>query len=270
MSGIEVEGEDHSKELMFSTGRYNETAWLATMNAGIKDLGLDLKILQEEEYPIKWTTAAGITVTGRPDMVLVNGKGEPQVGIELKAVCSLWTGVDVALKGEPKISHLMQAAHYFWQTKLPYELWYTSSVNYALGWAAKGAPAPGSPLSVYCEYNDKGGAKNLIPFRVGYVLGWDAGYLTYTRIPVEGQAPFPTVKTQINPAFIEAYYEYIAALQNTSPLPPVPENISSTGEKETWLMCGYCPLEEVCDGLKEDANVAEFMTKVKIWQLSKK
>jgi hypothetical protein len=192
MKGIEVEEPDASRELMFAGGRGNEDLWIDVLKEG-----WDGPILREEQIAISWQTTSGITVTGRPDIVLCAppaaegqtlGKTVPVKGIELKLVSSLWTARDVGILLKPKMLHLLQAAHYSWQLGVPFELWYTSRADFAvMGWAANNFPRVGEPGSQRCEYglyekgpyelNPKTGRKQMKKFRVSREV--------YDRLPEE-------------------------------------------------------------------------------------
>ena len=83
-----------TKPLMFQAGLANEDQWDKVLEAGwVQGRGGTLK--REEEIGIKWETRSGISVTGRPDIVLCDSEENPVMGIELKMVCSLWTARDV-------------------------------------------------------------------------------------------------------------------------------------------------------------------------------
>lgn len=173
--GINIEGPDWSRELMFGGGRANEQIWLDVLSEG-----WDGKILAEEQIPTEWSTENGVLVTGRPDLVLCEIADDsikelikrfpkkkqeyldlvpdsqviPSVGIELKQISSLWTARDVMFQRAPKLNHLLQAAHYSWQLGIPFELWYTNRTDLAVtgDWAKNLFPKYGEENSEYCQY----------------------------------------------------------------------------------------------------------------------
>jgi hypothetical protein len=263
--GVDAEQEDPSREFMFAGGRTNETSWVDLLvSAGVARED----IRQEGEVPISWTTVLGTKVTGRPDIVIgarePSGTWMPKRGLELKLVSSLWTARDVAIVGNPKAMHLMQAAHYAWKVGVPFELWYTSRADYAInGWAAKQFPKPGQPGSVFCQYNDKGEAMKTLPFVVGYALGWEGQTLTYQRLGPDG--PHPVVKTIVTKTGIADYFELVARMGPEEPLPPRPVNLSANGEAGNYSICKYCALSPVCDK-KERGSTKAWVEAVKEWQ----
>lgn len=113
------------KELMFEAGRRNEDTWSTLLNA------IEVAHLQEEECPAH-RVVDGIELSGRPDIVLVGHDGHIARGLELKNVSSLWTAKDVVFESKPKTAHLIQAGHYGWALDIPFELWYTSAMNWHL------------------------------------------------------------------------------------------------------------------------------------------
>lgn len=254
--GINIEGPDYSRELMFAGGRSNEDHWIEVLKAS----GTTLDILKEEEIPVSWMIG-DIKVTGRPDIVLLE-KGKPVVGIELKQASSLWTARDVGIQMKPKMMHLLQAAHYSWQLNVPFELWYTSRTDFAvMGWAQKNFPKPGEFGSDRCEYNDKGEIKKVLPFIQGYQLEWSkTNNLRWRPIDSEEAMEFPWTETSITKESIRNYYQAVLDIEVSGELPPAPVNIESTGEKGNFNICNYCPLQSICESDKSN--------KVQKWQAS--
>jgi hypothetical protein len=249
MKGITVEEHDANRELMFDGGRSNEDSWIEVLKAANEP---GIIFLREEEIPISWTTSNGTLVTGRPDIVLVkegvdaNGSPvrEPVKGIELKQVSSIWTARDVAFNLKPKMPHLLQAAHYSWQLKVPFELWYTSRTDFAIGsgWEQKQFPKD----SAIIDYNPNGGAKKVLPFMQGFELGWnDKQQLMYRPV---GSGDSAWKYTLITIDGIRQYYELVSTMETTDRLPPCPKNIEADGKVGGYSICDYCPLKSVCKG----------------------
>lgn len=248
--GIEAEIPDAESLLMFEIGKANELVWVDKLKRSWPGL-----IKQEEEIPIKWTTTSGVNVTGRPDIVLCKADGTPMLGIEHKAICSLWTARDVSFELTPKLKHLMQAAHYAWQLNVPYRLVYTQYVNYAIpgDWAAKMFP-PSNPL---VEVNDKGAPKHVRPHVTIYEIGFDATGLIQYRLE---SAPVWT-KTRWSVSDIERYYEFVSAMKERKALGPRPTPVKADGKKAGYSDCSYCPLSDVCD--KHENNWEKWHDEVK-------
>lgn len=249
--GVDIkELEDSStRNLMFAAGHTNEDSWIDVLSQAWPG-----KILREEEVPIKWTTPNGTLVSGRPDIVLATEDGSQYVrGLELKLVSSLWTARTV-LNGEPKTGHLTQAAHYMWKLseqagyEIPFELWYTSRVDWhVMGWAQKHFPKHNTLNSEYCEYSkNKDGEfeiKKVLPFIKGYELKFlQDGQLQFREVGGK-----KWVDTIITKSRIAMYYEQVELLAQSKSLGPRPVNLDYSGQKENWKQCDFCPLAKTCD-----------------------
>jgi hypothetical protein len=264
--GIDIKGaeEDSTRDLMFAAGRTNEDSWLEVLQQSWPG-----KIFREEEVPIKWQTKGGTNVTGRPDIVLAEQEGKLVRGLELKLISSLWTARTV-LKGEPKTGHLTQAAHYMWKLseqsghEIPFELWYTSRVDWhIMGWAQKHFPKHGEQNSEYCEYSqNKEGQfdiKKVLPFTKGFQLQFlKSGQLQFREMG--GKKWIDTIITRDR---IQTYYEIIEESVQSKSLGPRPINLDYSGQKENWKQCDFCPLAQTCEKYEKDsfevwlANVKE-------------
>jgi len=250
--GINVSDADetdpHSKELMFAAGHTNEDSWTYLLEKSWNGV-----IKREEEIPINWTLPGGTKVTGRPDIVLCDKDSKPVIGLELKLVSSLWTARDVRFKLEPKTDHLLQAGHYAWQLGIPFELWYTSRVNFAIMSFRQEYPKKGEPGSEYLSYNPKGEVKSTIPFLVGYELDWTKkGELIYRC--VDPQLSWQTTNITIDG--IKKYYESVEQqLQDSSlTISPRPANVKADGSKAPFNICNYCALNDTCTKLEKKSD----------------
>jgi hypothetical protein len=257
MKGINVEDTPENREHMFAGGRGNEDIWVDVLKRSWPG-----PILRESEIPISWVTKNGVTVTGRPDIVLCenvpthevfqNGEkigeaytSKPVKGIELKLVSSIWTARDVGILLKPKTMHLMQAAHYAWQLGVPFELWYTSRADFAVGsgWEQKNFPRQGKPGSERLEYNDKGGIKKVLPFAQGFELDiTDKGQLRYRPVPSSVNPDPRWEYSIITTDAIARYYEFVASMEANKDLGPRPKNLEADGQKGGYSPCDYCPL----------------------------
>jgi hypothetical protein len=252
------------KDLMFQAGHTNEDSWLKVLAQGF-----DGGIRREEEIPIIWdgqtSTGKPWTVTGRPDMVLgetVQKEFSPTIGIELKLVCSAWVAAKV-LMNKPKVDNLRQAALYSWRLSeqyghdVPFELWYTSRVNFAVmgDWMAKLFPKEGDPGSELCSYKDaklQDGTpvrqlKGTTPFIKGFQLRWTShGRLQFLPIQTAGAEWTDTIVTK---ASIMEFYNKMQEAMETDLLPPRPAPLDFQGQKD-FDICSYCPLASKCDTLE--------------------
>lgn len=234
-AGIEGEVPEPDNLLMFELGKANELIWMDKLRRSWPGA-----IKQEEEIPIKWTTSRGVAVTGRPDIVLCKADNSPVLGIEHKAICSIWTARDVSFEVAPKVKHLIQAAHYAWKLGVPYRLVYSQYTNFAIpDWAGKMFP-PSHPL---VEVNEKGNPKHVKPHITVYEVGFGQGNVIQYRI--EG-APTWSV-TPWSTSDIERFYEYVSSMTEKKVLGPRPTPVKVDGKKASYSDCSYCPLVEVCD-----------------------
>lgn len=233
------------RELMFAAGRTNEDSWYEVLKESWPG-----QILRETEVPVAWATDTGVPVTGRPDFVLADADGTRRVGIELKLVSSFWTAVDVFVKKHPKSDHLIQAAHYSMALGIPFELWYTSRVDWpVIGWALKQFEKASRWMSNWGEpsfgYNDKG-VNKVFPFYQGFELEWDNEIL--------GIRPIGTtswVSTELTMDSIRSYYNYVGAMGNRADLGPRPasKEITPAGSPMGYNKCDakYCGFSGICD-----------------------
>jgi len=259
--GVDCDQEDASREFMFAAGRTNEDSWMDLLiRSGISASS----IRREEEVPISWTTKSGRLVTGRPDIVIGEGEGAawvPKKGIELKLASSLWTARDVAVKGEPKAMHLMQAAHYAWQLNVPFELWYAGRADFEISYA-NFFPKQGEPGSEFIQYNDQGKARKIRPFIAGYELAWANGSLIYRRLGPAADGQWKG--TPITQQGIRDYYELVDSMVLTGVMPPRPQNVTASGEKGGYSICDYCPIKAVCDK-REKGPLDVWVKEAKAW-----
>lgn len=263
--GVQFEAIARSKRLMFDAGLSNEDIWVKALEEGIKASGEPYIIKREEEIPISWKTSGGVSVTGRPDIVLgleEDGKFVPKKGLELKLASSLWTCRDTGVMFEPKMMHLLQSAHYSWQLGIPFELWYTNRAEFAVGsgWEQKTFPKKEEMLTDIIEWGKRKDkrtgkefeyVKKVLQFRQGYHLDWtDRGQLKYRPI-IEGKE-LPYTITPITIAGIEAYYEGVVKQEEEKKLAPRPVNLKADGSKGNYSICDYCPLKPICDTKERD------------------
>lgn len=259
--GIKYEEIEDNKRLMFDAGLSNEDIWVKALEEGIKASGSPLIIRREEEIPISWVTPSGVTVTGRPDIVLgtegTDGTFTAALGIELKLVSSTWTARDTGVMLEPKLQHLMQSAHYSWKLGIPFQLWYTNRAEFAVGsgWEQNTFPKQKDTLTdviLYGEKKDKRTGrvfptvKKILQYRQGFELDWTSkGQLRYRPL-IEGMN-LEWTSTPITQAGIVAYYEAVVKQQVEKKLAPRPQVLKADGSEGNFKACDYCPLKEICD-----------------------
>lgn len=242
--GITTE-DNADKEPMFSAGHLSED--------GVCDVltKVGMAFLREADCPTSWATANGTLVTGRPDIVLTDG-GTPTHGLELKLVSSLWTALEILQA--PKTEHLIQAAHYSYQLKVPYSIVYVNRTNWSLlsDFAIKKAPREGdagSELLVYKDYtkkDEKGkkikyrAPKDMKPFYRVFPLSFDE----HGQVQVDtGQG---IITSFITWEGIERYYNYISTMEERGHCGPVPTPVGLTGDSKSYKACEYCNLDKIC------------------------
>lgn len=122
--GYQLPIPEHSRNI-FDGGWANEALW----NQYLTSRGTNFK--EEEEYPLKYEIE-GVTVSGRPDIVILTKKGNEAVfGVENKAVLSEGTAAKVFLEGKPKDDNFIQACHYSHKFDLPWILVYSAYAVFA-------------------------------------------------------------------------------------------------------------------------------------------
>jgi hypothetical protein len=257
-----------SRELMFESGHFSEDAWTAVLLAAQQE---SLVVKREAEIPIRWETANGTAVSGRPDTVLVQD-GANVLGVEYKLVCSLWTAKSV-LCGQPKPMHIMQAGHYSWQLQmLNWDLWYTSRVDWAVPedeWMESKFPKQGTPGGACMEFkttkrrkdgkNHKAGdttvvPKKILPFRQGFFLRWnDKEELEYAP---HNDMSVGFVASIVTPTRIRDYYEFVSTMQEDKKLGGRPVNMDCVGSAGGYDICSYCEMQKICGATEKDGFTA--------------
>ena len=287
--GYEDEAED-DKQLMFDGGFGNEDLWEKVLVPGLPPGTI---LLSEEDIPTSWPLESGNKVTGRPDLVICREEDrKPLVGIELKLICSLTTAKNVMFQNKPSLAHVIQASHYSWQLGVPFDLWYTSRVNYhILDWMANDFPRAGAPLSQHCEYSlqkrtgkvhytDARGAKRTkdrwvtvdeeeflrtkekdrrekikktLPFRTGYQLRFDENGVVWVRqLDASGVPMQDWWETIVSRDAIRNYYEKCDSAVAAQELPPRVQTVEANGEKCYFSACDYCKVQQTCDTFEKD------------------
>lgn len=212
--------KDASSYYYFDLGYANEDVWykrLARMWKGV--------IKREEEIPVVWQTKTDsgkeVTITGRPDVVLCDENGNPQEGIEHKAIVAVNSAASVLSAGKPKTDHILQAGHYSWRLGIPFTLLYTI---YAKGSAfAKGK-----------------GKLAVSPQDKTFQLGWDDGNLTIT-------SGTTTETTAITAQGIEDYYKLVAEMAEEKFLYQRFPSLDYNLDPMPYSQCNYCPFKSACD-----------------------
>lgn len=282
IKGLEDDGDSGGapgRELMFEGGRTNEDSWYAVLKKSWPGV-----ILRETEIPTRWENASGIAVTGRPDIVLCDKEGKPEVAIELKQVSSFWTAYEVLFQGRPKYPHLLQAAHYAWQLGVPAQLWYTSRTDFhSQQWINSQMPVPGNPKSEYITYNysrikpDKKKTKinkleydslpdnqrvaevlKVGPFIQGYKLELREGRLYYAEVRKDNI----TLKYNPTDITIDNIKRYYDATSELTHVPPEPYIFKADGTKANYKASDYCSLGSLCCKYTEGCEINEWTAKV--------
>lgn len=280
--GIDTRGgaPDFATSIMFDRGYNNEEIILEDLQVTLNPGEV---ILREKQIETSWTTSNGTKVTGSPDFVIALAANQytegaklitrgvlgevlpqdrhiyavPQYGIEAKSVASFWTSRDLLVDRQPKLPHMIQAAHYMWQMGIPWRLLYR---QYALqlvpDWFKPKLPQPGERYSEFLEYNlDKplrGGRQDAVdikqvrPFELVYELQFEDtrdGRLKYREEGTDDEWKFTVIKRDD----IRKYYEYVSTMGDIKQLGSRPIDIDLIGDKLAYSKCSYCPLQEVCD-----------------------
>lgn len=224
---------DYHSRLFFDAGEGIEEILRPKFEAGWTDV-----VKCEEEIPVKWTTEAGHTVTGRPDFVLCDSKGDtyaPKVGIELKTIVSYNGMKRVWFDHKPEAKHVIQSAHYMWQHKCPWVLTYVSPARYM--------------ASLYDFKKMPREAKmKLHPFRVHFYLEYRNDQLFYKFHEKE-------TETIITTKGINDYYDLIKECIDTKQLffHPVSKYIDGSDMPYNHeAYCTYCKAVDEVGGNFDD------------------
>lgn len=274
--GIQIEQPDDSKQMMFELGIASEDIVTNTLNRVLEPGHV---VLREADIPTDWLTKNGTRVTGRPDIVIcvdrtdpiahANPGHVPILGIELKSVHSVWSAKKYLFEQMPSLSNLAQAGHYMWKLDIPYRLVYKSysALGQGMSWAPRMAgmfPAQGDPMSEYLDYNDKGVPLQVKQFEMGYKLEWDSNNRLKFLSDMPNSRWVPTLVTKSD---LEEYYEYISTMEARQDLGKRPMTLDAIGEKESYTMCKYCPIQKVCDSF-ESKGFGTWLAEVKKVQLN--
>lgn len=268
--GLEIEELAEDKLIMFDLGFASEDIVVDKLTRALEGTGKI--VLCEEQIPIEWRTSSGTKVTGRPDAVICEPStlygitnlsattpihtqqgivppAKPELGIELKSVHSIWTARDVLFGGKPKLSNIIQAAHYMWKLNVPYKLVYTGYSQLGQGmvgtdsWVSRMFPKQGQPMSEYVDYNkDKGTIKHIKQFEIVYDMRIENGVVEYKPEMSE-----KWVATIVTIPDIERFFEKVSQIPSTGELGPRPSPVDTLGKKAGYMDCDYCPLKSTCD-----------------------
>jgi hypothetical protein len=228
-----------SKYDMFSAGISNEDIVVKLL----RDSGTPLTVRHGDTgLELEYKLADGTLVSSRPDLVLTSGD-KTVAGIETKLVCSIWTALGVHYDLKPKSDHLIQAAHYSMQLGKPtFWLLYSNRCDWHLSTAPKFLTDKFGAGVYDVEYRADGKPLKIGPFNRVYDLTWDSkGFLCYQTDGLD-----EPVKTKIDTAAVQRYYESVAAIRDTGVLGPRPHNKSVDGSKG-YSACDYCDLKPLCD-----------------------
>lgn len=295
MLGTEVpDDEDYgSKSLMFQLGLSNEDSWATWLERSWTGQGKGM-LLREEDIPTRWATRNGTPVTGRPDIVLADKEGQPQLGLELKQASSMWTVRDI-LQDKPKTAHVCQAAHYSMVLDVPFTLAYSNRVNWHImgnqdqfSWVQRHFPRYGERHSDKCDYKLDDGKEavpekvykngnvkpgrpaqppsqqifRVLPFVHTFTLSWedeDDGGKRLWIAPSDLDFGEAAQKTLVTEEGIQEYYETAAMAVETDVLPPEPAMLDVFGNVAKFRDCQYCPLQDICAQAGETTTTRQWL-----------
>jgi hypothetical protein len=217
--------KDPGSTSWFDMGHANESLWVDKLKKVWPH-----KIVMEEEYPIVWEVD-NVSITGRPDIVLLGVDGNPVAGVELKSIGAVNSAGEVAFEDKPKLANLLQAAHYSSQVKVPFHLVYTCFVK--------------GPLPYWAQ--KKYGQKELNPFIKEFKVEiTDAGQIQYTK--EDGRI----VKTPFTFAGIVAFYRLVIDMADKKSLYSRFKDVSIDNTELPYDACKYCVYNEACDNYDQD------------------
>lgn len=263
--GYQIEEADDDRvrtERMFAAGRRNEDSFVERI-----ERSYDGVILREEELGLEYKLSCDVMVSGRPDIVLADKKGEELLkGIENKRISSLWTGVKVLYKCEPKLSHLIQSGHYFDKLGVPsYDLWYTGDTDFALPGHFQYLPRKGKPLSEFLKFREgRRDAHATRCIEVGFELDWnEEDVLIFRQVSDKGEILSEWKESIVSKERIDKFYEFLGGClleaEKHDYLMPRPVLRTWNGKKEGYTQCDYCELKETCDEADGKSSLKHFL-----------
>ena len=202
-------------DLIFDAGFRNEDHWMELL----KFAGVPVKA--ESDIPVAWSLPNGQTITGRPDLVVMNDDDTPRFGIELKLISSNGKMKRHSHFGDanPIAYQVCQAAHYSSKMGVDWVLAYTSRCHFtSFYWRGDGWKFQHRAMMM----DDKGTKPvSVAPFISMYDIGWDGDTCL-----VDGK---PTI---ITASGIERFYQYCSDCVRDGIIPPHEDNVDIWGVKE--------------------------------------
>ncbi len=284
-----------SNKLMFAGGHGNEAIWTKWLSAA----GVNYQL----EQPISWTVD-GVTASGRPDIIIYDDDGQkPLLGLELKQASALRTA-SLAVKGEPKLDHLIQAGNYSYRLgDLPYQLWYTNYVNFTgKEFQIGGLPEYGTPGSEWITHSaghlkdvkkrdtgkmkkefrakdmysrDQGKSREYLEATYG-ITHFNFNYINPFLIGFEIRWSHDTLEwrradtmdkwttTPITKKGIDAYYQLIVDSAKEKRLPKRFINVDAFGTVEKWSLEKYSNILHISDMVEDLPAEKQFDTFVEL------
>jgi len=229
--GLQESHEDHTNTI-FESGYANEEVWMSKLA-----LGWHGELTGDSKYPIKWEID-GVTVSGRPDIVLLDDDKKPVFGIELKVVESYKSASSLWYERKPKTDNLIQAAHYSLKFGIPWILVYTFS----------GIVAP--PYWAVRKYSLPKGAE-VRPFKMEFPLFWQDGVLGYLY---NGDR----IMTEITAQSIDDYYQLVVDMSREKDLYLRHSSLDVHGQSQGWNACDYCSAKDACDSYEQHGDYQQW------------
>jgi hypothetical protein len=272
--GFEAKSPSDADLIMFQLGVASEDLIVDDILKGGLAPGEFIK--REEEIPIRWETSTGIPVTGRPDVVIctqhpTTGEAVPQLVIEAKSVASFWVLKNLLEEEKPKLSNVLQAAHYAWQLNVPAKLVYKQyAIHTTPDWCEPHFPREGEPGSEHIEYtnkkkNGRGSetirvVKSIRQFEKVFDVKLDEeGYVLW-KIETSPHWTNSTVRL----ADVKRFYEFVGNMAQTGKVGPISTVMNADGTFAKYTMCQYCPPELHCeDAVKNKWNYHTWINHVK-------
>ena len=291
--GFQPEIEEISY-IWFDAGFANEDAWMRKMEKAVKEMGPEYVLKAEEECPIVWrvdaeprtlinsrgeeyTTPPYVEVTGRPDLMIFKKLEraafefkevveEPILGLELKVVCAVNSAVNIYCEDKPKISNLIQAAHYSMAHGCPFNLVYSfRNRSIVPGWASKFKDKLTVKEKVFPPRMRKDGTYgkefvkreySIEPFTKEFRVGFEDDKVYYLKDNGE------RVDTPLTGEGIRRYYELIVDMEKNKDLHTRIAHTDLEGKLLPYDPCNYCPFKDACDDFEYDYDA--WMDKIEL------
>jgi hypothetical protein len=223
--GLQSEASDETR-CIFEAGEVSEINWKEKVSAAWAGT-----VTGDADYPLKYQIR-DVTVTGRPDLMLLDADDNPVLGVELKNIAALQSAASLYFEDSPKVDNLIQAAHYSLKFRVPWILAYSFNGQGEV------------PFWCMKKYNLPKGTK-VKPFKREYKLFWKDGQLGYVKQSGE------EVMTIVTAQSIDDFFTLILDMEQHKDLYLRHSSRTLSGDIQPFDTCAFCPAQNACSSYDE-------------------